>query len=227
MFSPGTTEIISSKEHLDTIDKIRERSPEFAELQKEVRLAGTDPLAFRSAFEGGLYLQQNPDEFAALCMLLDERKPHATYVEIGSASGGACLFLHRKLNFKQVLSLDDGKHPRAPEQVANFAEIIGLEQYIGDSHAEAATRFLATHVGPEGVDVAFIDGDHSYRGIMCDILLVKPFCKPGTLIVFHDIVAVADVKQAWVDAAALKLFKPIAEYVGASVPLGIGVAEVC
>lgn len=220
----------SSKEHLDTIQKLQERNPAFEQLQKEVRLAGTDYLPFFAngyAFEGGLYLQQNPDEFAALCALLEERKPHATYVEIGSASGGACLFLHRKLGFKQVLSLDDGKHPRASVQPLHFGEIAGLTQYVGDSHAEAATRFLATHVGPEGIDVAFIDGDHSYRGVMCDILLVKPFCKPGTLIVFHDIVAVADVKQAWLDGASLKLFKPIAEYVGASVPLGIGVAEVC
>lgn len=218
------------KEHLDTIEKIQERNPEFGQLQKEVRLAGTDNLPFFAndyAFEGGLSLQQNPDEFAALCALLEERKPHATYVEIGSASGGACLFLHRKLGFSQVLSLDDGRHPRATEQPANFQEIIGLNQYVGDSHTDAATRFLATHVGPDGIQVAFIDGDHSYEGVMQDILLIKPFCKPGTLIVFHDIVAVPDVKEAWLNGQRLKLFKPIAEYVGQNLPLGIGVAEIC
>jgi hypothetical protein len=220
----------SPNSEMDTIEKIRARSPLFERFQKEVQLAGCGNLPYFAngyAFEGGLCLEQNPSEFASLCVFLNERKPHATYVEIGSAGGGACLFLHQKVGFERMFSLDDGKHPRASLQPFHFGQIPDLTQYVGDSHAEEATQFLATHVDPAGIDVAFIDGDHSYRGVMCDILLVKPFCKPGTLLIFHDIVAVPDVRQAWLDGANLKLFRPIAEYVGSSVPLGIGVAEVC
>ncbi len=212
----------------DSIQAIQTRNPEFSTLRDAIRAAGTDSLGHfgnEYAFEGGLSLQQNPDEFAALCAFLEERGPHRTYVEIGSASGGACLFLYRRLAFELVVSIDDGGHPRAPEQPANLAQIPGIRQYIGDSHAPGAAAFLEAEL-KRPIDVAFVDGDHSYEGVAQDIHLVRGFCRPGSLLILHDTVAAPGVEKAWLECLRSSSMKPVAEYVGTSIPLGIGVAEI-
>src|SRR5215210_137642 len=109
----------------DTIPAVRRRHGDFEEVRERVRRAGTDSLEhFGNGYthEGGLYLQQNPDEFTALTLLLRERGPHSNYMEIGSASGGACLFLCREVGFRRVLSLDNGEHPRAVAQKKHFSQ---------------------------------------------------------------------------------------------------------
>jgi predicted O-methyltransferase YrrM len=212
---------------LDGVSKVRARHRDFGDLRDQIRRAGTDSLSHfgnEFAVEGGLSLQQNPDEFAALCLFLQERAGRERYLEIGSASGGACLFLHRRLGFSEVLSIDDGMHPRATEQPANFAYIPGIRQYTGDSHAPEAARFLREELsGP--IDVAFIDGDHSYDGVMQDIRLVEPFLRSGSLVIFHDTVAVPDVEMAWRMCTKSGRMRAVAEFIGDAKPLGIGVAE--
>lgn len=39
---------------------------------------------------------------------------------------------------------------------------------------------------PDGIDFAFVDGDHSYRGIKNDFSIVYPLMKSTGVIVFHD-----------------------------------------
>lgn len=197
-----------------------------AKLVAEVRAAGTDSLShFGNGYthEGGLYLQQNPEEFAALAMLLADRHPGGHYLEIGSASGGAGLFLSKQASFHRFLSIDDGKHPRASSQREHFARLGNeFEQFVGDSHSAAAREWLD---GPPFLDVAFIDGDHSYEGVTADIALVMPYLRPGASVVLHDIVACEGVKRAWAELLARPGVRLVAEYVGAEKPLGIGVAE--
>src|SRR5580692_10982571 len=110
-------------------------APDFGPLRERIRAAGTDSLdQFGNGYvhEGGLSLQQNPDEFAALCVTLARRRPIGNYLEIGSASGGSCRFLNEYLQFTHVFSLDDGRHPRAGEQENNFGAIRSLERFVGD-----------------------------------------------------------------------------------------------
>ena len=55
--------------------------PAFEELRTRVRESGCDCLRkFANGYtlEGGLALQQNPDEFAALCLFLQRRGPFPT-----------------------------------------------------------------------------------------------------------------------------------------------------
>lgn len=213
---------------IDKVEDIRRRRKDFDEVRDEIRQSGTDELAYflnGYTFEGGLSLQQNPDEFAALCLLLKERGPFENYMEIGSASGGTCLFLHHAVGFKNVLSLDDGNHRRAPEQKKNFAQIPNLKQFVGDSHTDDARRFLAENLRGK-LDVAFIDGDHSYEGVWQDLQLTLPFCRRGTLVIFHDTVACDGVRDAWQRAIDERLIRPVANFVGEEKPLGIGVGVV-
>ncbi|MDQ1560098.1 MAG: hypothetical protein QOD32_3158 [Pyrinomonadaceae bacterium] len=214
---------------LDTIETLRARNePEFVRVRDLIRAAGTDSLShFGNGYthEGGLCLQQNPDEFAALCLNLKERAPFANYMEIGSASGGACLILQQEIGFGRVYSLDNGEHPRAVEQKRNFSQIPNFQQFLGDSHSAAARDYLQQHLDGK-LDVAFIDGDHSYEGVWQDIELTLPFCRPGTVMILHDTVACDGVERAWLRCVREKLVKPVAEYVGEERPLGIGVGTV-
>ncbi|MGI8654646.1 MAG: class I SAM-dependent methyltransferase [Pyrinomonadaceae bacterium] len=213
---------------LDSISAIKQRNAEFDRLRDSIRQSGTDSLShFGNEYthEGGLSLQQNPDEFASLCLYLKEHRPYTNYMEIGSASGGTCLVLCREVGFTNIISVDDGSHPRAPEQKKNFSQLPNFKQFLGDSHSAAAKSFLESNL--EGkLDVAFIDGDHSYEGVWQDVELTLPFCRPGTLVIFHDTIACDGVQKTWQRCAEEKLLKPLAEYIGDDRPLGIGIGSV-
>ena len=214
----------------ETIASIRGRKlAEFDQLVETVRSLGTDCMAMFGddyAFEGGLRLQQRTNEIAALLLYLGERDPQGAYLEIGTASGGTTKLIQTHLNSEQVVSIDDGRHPDAPLQDANLGAIPNLARYTGDSHVSAARDFIMDSMSlPLGV--AFIDGDHSYDGVLRDTTLVLSFARAGTLLIYHDTVAVWDVRHHWAKGAATGLFAPVAHFVddrpGA---LGIGVAEV-
>ncbi len=202
--------------------------PRLPAMIQKVREAGTDSLAhFGNGYthEGGLYLQQNPEEFAQLALLLKDRaKPNDVYLEIGSASGGACRFLNDECAFAQILVIDDQKHPRAKFQRHLMAGVVAPRDRLDDdSHSPHAAEFLDCRQPP---NVAFIDGDHSYEGVTADISMVLPRCAPGALIILHDTVACEGVKRAWGELLMSGRAKKVAEFVGAEKPLGIGVAEV-
>jgi len=216
-----------SSPDVDTIEKVRARHPSFDGLTEEIRAAGTDSLSHfgnNYTHEGGLCLQQNPHEFAALCLALSESEPIRTYLEIGTASGGTCLFLYQRLHFERTFCMDDGGHPRAPLQDEHLARIPNCTRFIGDSHSTEARRFLDDAL-PDTIDVAFIDGDHTYDGVWEDIRLVHDYCRTGTLMLFHDIVACDGVQRAWHEAAEANFMAHQAEFVGKERPLGIGIAR--
>lgn len=230
-FARGSVTRIRRRSRLrgvDTLRALRKRRPDFDSTRDQICRSGTDSLAhFGNGYthEGDLFLQQNPDEFAALCLFLKEKTLRHNYVEIGSASGGACLFLYQQIGFDHVLSLDDGQHPRATEQQKHFGKIENFKQFVGDSHSVDAIHFLKHHLNGE-IDIAFIDGDHSYQGVSQDIELVLPFCKKGTLLIFHDTIACAAVEKAWLQAVEKKVIHPLAEYISQENPLGIAVGSV-
>lgn len=213
---------------LDTISDVKKRNSEFANLVNRIRNSGTASLThlrYGYAFEGGLRLQQNPDEFAALCIYLQEHKPYTNYLEIGSASGGSCLFLKREVGFTNIISVDDGNHPDAKYQRESFRQISNFKQFIGDSHSEEAKTFLKNNLNGK-LDVAFIDGDHSYWGVWQDVQLTLPFSRPGTLIIFHDTIVCIGVEKAWLKCVREKIIQPLAEYIGEQAPLGIAIGKV-
>jgi len=223
----------------DTIAAIRARTPFFSSTVRRIQEAGTDSLAhFGNGYllEGGYSLQQNPDEFAALVHLLQERcgllwvrrglvRPF--YLEIGSASGGTLRLLHEMIGFPVTRSMDNHGHHRWLEQEENWRQL-NVEAFVGDSHSQEAKDWLASKYDTQvlkGPTVAFIDGDHSYEGVTLDVQLVRPHLQPGSVVIFHDTVACDGVKRAFEEATAWAAL--VANYVGEGYrPLGIGVLEV-
>lgn len=214
---------------VETVDSVRAAEPEFEPLLGRVLAAGTDDKWwFGRAYEfvGGLALLQNPEELTALCLLLRREERRDTYLEIGSAGGGTCRFLHQEVGFGRVLSIDDGRHPRAGEQDANFAAIGAVARFVGDSHSAAARDFLAAQVPGRQIDVALVDGDHSWAGVRQDVRMVLPHLRPGGLLILHDTRQCAGVEATWLGLAARRGVRPVAELVGAERPMGVGVARV-
>ncbi|GAC1361679.1 MAG: hypothetical protein NVSMB32_00960 [Actinomycetota bacterium] len=216
---------------IGTICTVHELSgePEFVRLRALICQSGTDCLRhFGNGYsrEGGLALQQNPDEFAALCLFLKRRRPFSRYLEIGSASGGTGLFLWRELAFDLLASIDDGEHRRAAEQKVNLAGIPGFCQFVGNSHSPEARVFLEGALGGLPLDLVFVDGEHTREGVWRDVEMIRPFCTPGTLLVLHDTQACDGVEIAWLRAITEGIVTPLAEFVGDRRPLGIGVGSV-
>ena len=212
----------------ETIESVRAAEPGFDALYARVCAAGTDSkwwFGSQYEHEGGLALLQHPDEFTALCLLLRRHEPRATYLEIGSAGGGTCRFLHEEVGLGRVLAIDDGGHPRAAEQEENFAAIGGVVRHLGDSHAPAAAAFLAEHAPDRSIDIAFVDGDHSFRGVRQDVRMVLPHVRPGGLLILHDTRRCRGVEATWLALAARRGVRPLAELCGSEHPLGIGVAR--
>lgn len=127
-------------------------------------------------------------------------------LEIGTKYGGT-LHLWCSLNPTPGLNIsidmsDGGIHGGIGDELMDlrderFTERFDNVHFIrGDSHSIQVHgdcfRLLekwntADRIGKASFDFLFIDGDHSYEGIKQDFLMYSPFCKPGSIIAFHDI----------------------------------------
>lgn len=109
------------------------------------------------------------------------------YAEIGCYAGGSsCLMLQRPST--NVIAIDLG-HPIDPlvvhRNVAKFNIHNNEFEYLqGNSQTYEMVDRLAKSM-PE-VDILFIDGDHSYQGVINDFLLYSNLVKQGGYIIFDD-----------------------------------------
>jgi hypothetical protein len=58
----------------------------------------------------------------------------------------------------------------------------------GDSHTISVQNAMERAVGGQGIDVLFIDGDHTYEGVRSDYLNYRDLVSDGGIVAFHDIV---------------------------------------
>jgi cephalosporin hydroxylase len=113
-----------------------------------------------------------------------------TYVEIGAFSGGsAALMASHKLK-TDVISIDLG-YPISPnvvyENVQKFKNEDNSFTYIqGNSTYKETINRLEEVLNGGYVDILFIDGDHSYNGVISDFNLYDTYVSKGGYIVFDD-----------------------------------------
>ena len=148
--------------------------------------------------EDGLFLQQDAEEYASFIAFMATKVPPADLaLDIGIASGGQSKFLRDYWECRRTIFLDIGLHPDFPQWPRIRPQIdtaIELE-IIADSHAPHVREKLLPYAGQ--VDFAFVDGDHSYRGLRKDIFLTKELLRQGGLMVLHDTTAVGDLNRIY------------------------------
>lgn len=114
------------------------------------------------------------------------------YVEIGTYGGGsASLMMHRPNT--NILSIDIGRpipKEKAISNVNGFNSNGNFYKYIcGDSSSNDTINELKDtlkKLEDMGIDILFIDGDHSYDGVYKDFLNYNSLVKLGGFLVFDD-----------------------------------------
>ncbi len=129
-------------------------------------------------------------EIEQLLSLVRAESPRRV-LEIGTANAGTLYLLAwATAPDASLLSLDirtyDPDHRRLIESFAGGKRRVLLMQ--ADSHLDATRDAVARHFGGEGIDVLFIDGDHSGESVRRDYELYAPLVRAGGLVAFHDIV---------------------------------------
>ncbi|MEH6547350.1 MAG: class I SAM-dependent methyltransferase [Sneathiella sp.] len=143
--------------------------------------------------ENGLYLQQDPDEYADFVHYMATELPPSKFsLDIGIASGGQTKFLRDYYKVEKTIVLDIGLHEAFVhwERIKPTVNTNLVLELIMDSHSKEARKALLPYQGQ--IDFTFIDGDHSYKGLMQDIELAKEIVKKDCVFVFHDTGAVPD-----------------------------------
>lgn len=149
---------------------------------------------------------QDLGEFASLVTLAsDEDCKHI--LEIGAGNGGTSWAWSRFAT--TVVSVDLPNGPWGGKDISAVVAYISQTSkctftYVpGNSHHNDVFCKAKALVTPtKGVDLLFIDGDHSYEGVKEDYLTYAPLVRPGGLVAFHDIVQHApesgcEVKRFW------------------------------
>jgi predicted O-methyltransferase YrrM len=167
------------------LDALRQLSsynhPSFANLpdRPQRNFEDLDWMLVSNSTNKGLLLLQFDE--AAFLFRLARSKPAAQIVEIGRFYGGsAFLFAVATDHDSVVTSIDIA--PQNDELLQIALKKIGLAHKIhllvGDSHdAETKADFY---------NLIFVDGDHSYEGVLKDYQHWKKAVKPGGYLLFHN-----------------------------------------
>jgi predicted O-methyltransferase YrrM len=117
-------------------------------------------------------------------------------LEIGTAKGGTFFLLSRAAaGDALVISLDlpggkfGGGYPNWKTRVYRRLLRPGQSACFirGDSHTAASRERVLKALKGNGLDLLFIDGDHTYEGVKTDWQLYANLVRPGGLVIMHDI----------------------------------------
>jgi predicted O-methyltransferase YrrM len=150
--------------------------------------------------EGGRWgVEQHGDELAPFCEMLALRRLHHV-LEIGFRRGGTLAVWHGLCEglCVGVDVPDEFSTLRRQELEAAYPRMHCL---LGDSHLRATYELVRTVLGFQHVDLLFIDGDHSARGVRADWEMYGRLVAPGGLVAFHDIQPNPDcqVRPLWLE----------------------------
>jgi cephalosporin hydroxylase len=152
--------------------------------------------AIAAGFDAGMY--QIPDEIepftAWLMQTLGGRL--GGVIDIGAHQGGTCV-LWGALGATQIVSVD---LPFGPWGGLSTEQCDIRNAGLTDTYPDVFSAVLGDSQDPDiadlvaqrlraPVDLLFIDGDHSARGVQADMARYRPLVRPGGVIAFHDIKA--------------------------------------
>jgi hypothetical protein len=135
------------------------------------------------------------------CVLYDIRstldESEKVYLEIGAYRGNSSALMLSHPRPTKVIAVDCCNltrfgRPQSQEIKANIEKICGPSSlanftlYEGMSGSESLLKRLRKEVGLGGVDILFIDGDHSRTGVLSDWVNYRSLVRPGGLVIFDD-----------------------------------------
>jgi predicted O-methyltransferase YrrM len=195
-------------------------------------LGANDPVYFRNRFEGGLGLQQIPEELDRLAHYLLTRfgdRP-VRYLEIGVGGCATLIFLSRLWARHAVAAsltaVDNLDYQRRGLVTAQRTRIDWCIEHLGLEFANLDTRtpdFRGWLSGRQ-FDVILVDGDHSFSGCLWDTVISAGALAPGGVLVLHDITSKACPGVGDVFAIS-QLVATAAHSFSAADTCGIGVLE--
>ena len=131
-----------------------------------------------------------PAELTLLESLLP--KTHYTFCEVGSHNGGSLLISHFHRTANNLSGIDIAIDP-------NFSPYFDLNMRRARCYPKKCVgtiddlpQFLSTidddwEIPQQFIDVALVDGMHSFRDILKDYYGLKPYLKQDAKILFHDV----------------------------------------
>jgi predicted O-methyltransferase YrrM len=173
-------------------------------LRYEAGSSNPDYFKALSKKEGSLKLQQVPEEYGALLLMLKKHKPKS-YLELGIGNGGsfamACFMMQETLEFAQAVdnlayrNLGIGQNE---DEILRFIKAIETktEKHFYNGSTD---KYFSELFPDKKFDVIFIDADHSYEGVRKDFVNAQQHLNDGGLIVFHDIASEAcpGIQRIW------------------------------
>lgn len=183
--------------------------------------AGSDNLqTFGGKFEGGIHIQQIPDELApCLLEIINSGEPIRAYLEIGAAAGGTAFVIHHVFNPEYITLIDDNKHHKASLRAGILAGV-PHEEIIGNSHALHGVDRVRGEF-----DLMLLDADLSFNGMMEDIYNYGGKLRKGGFLILHDtVLKTAGVREVVAALKQTNIFEFINEYVSAKHVPACGVA---
>ena len=183
----------------------------------------------------GIEFPQRDKEFQPLMEYLETLKP-GNLVEIGTREGGSLFMLSRVLPPEStIISVDLSglRWGRASsgEKKRKIAERLrrdGFNVHLveRDSAQPETAAEVSNLLGDAPIELLFLDGDHTFKGVVSDFLNFQPLVKSDAPIIFHDIVESEKTPEVQVHFLwrVLKTCLPGFELVEHEVGFGIGVA---
>jgi hypothetical protein len=136
---------------------------------------------------------QNREEFLVFCEWIAAHRI-TSYLEIGTWTGLHLLALHRIFRFQRVAACDIGLAAKFGLPLHLVGS--GVPFFLGNSHS---VQYEHWRQALGHIDLVFIDGDHSYDGVLSDFQINRQF--PFKYLAFHDIKgsspSTAGVKRFW------------------------------
>ncbi len=124
-----------------------------------------------------------PEEAAALLECVADRH---VILEIGSAQGFSTVVMAepKRVVSRIVMSVDPHTHYDSWEVFND-----NIEKHSATGRVlpfRATNKQVLPYMGDNSVDMAFIDGDHSYEACLYDLLNCLRIVRPGGIIAIHD-----------------------------------------
>jgi predicted O-methyltransferase YrrM len=147
--------------------------------------------------------RQNPLEIEELYKTVCEKAP-VRVLEIGTARGGTLyLWTQAAAEDATIVSVDlpggefGGAYPAC--RIPFYQSFARAKQRLyllrRDSHQTQTAQEVRDLFEKQGLDFAFIDGDHTYEGVRSDFLNYGPLVRPGGIIGFHDILPCPELPE--------------------------------